>query len=132
VAILASTGALAPGVAAATHRDSVRIVLAAHIRVGEPTTIQLVGFAAQRASVELYSQPRRCPRTLTAEFKVSDVKIWVGGRTVDGHYSYRDPVSQPASTRGPQWFCAYLSYSDSGATTTVTAARESLRFRIPR
>ena len=107
-------------------------MLSRHIRVGRPTTIRLEGFAAQRASVELYSQPRPCPRSLTSEFKVSSVKIWVVGAQVHGRYTYSDAIAFPSSTKGAQWFCAYLSYSSADFSATITAARESLRFRISR
>jgi hypothetical protein len=61
--LLAVSGVAAP-------RDSIKVVLAKHILVGRPMVIKLAGYASgKKPEVWLYSQPQKCPSTLTAELK---------------------------------------------------------------
>jgi hypothetical protein len=93
-------------------------------------TIVLTGYASgKRPLVWLYSQPQKCPSTLTAEVKFKNPTIWITGGKVHGNYRYRDPIGLPSPTKGRQSFCAYLT-SFAPAFSYITEAHESLRFKI--
>jgi hypothetical protein len=116
--------------AMAVPRDSIRVVLAKHIVLGQKTVIELAGYASgKKPEVWLYSQPQKCPSTLTAEVKFSNETIWIDGGRVNGNYKYKDRLF-PSSTHGALNFCAYLT-SFGPTFNFITLAHESLRFRIP-
>jgi hypothetical protein len=115
----------------AAPRDSIKVVLAKHILVGRPMVIKLAGYASgKKPEVWLYSQPQKCPSTLTAELKFGNQTIWIDGGRVNGHYEYKDPIKYPESTHGALNFCAYLTYFGP-SFSFVTSAHDSRRFRIP-
>jgi hypothetical protein len=117
--------------AAAARSDSIKVVLAKHIRVGQPTVIELAGYASgKKPEVWLYSQPQKCPSTLNAEIKFSNETIWIDGGRVNGHYKYKDPIKYPESTHGRLNFCAYLTYFGPDFSF-ITSAHESRQFRVP-
>jgi hypothetical protein len=120
----------AAGQSAAAPRNSIKIVLPRHIKVGKPATIRLTGFASTHYQVDLMSDRGRCKRSFTAEANLGNVGLWVDGNFVHGHYKFAKFVAYPTSTHGRMYFCAYLIQSNLNGTTT-TIARSSLRFRIP-
>jgi hypothetical protein len=120
----------AAGLSAAAPRNSIKIVLPRHIKVGKPATIRLTGYASGKYQINLLSDPRRCRRSVTAEGDLGDVGIWVDGNFVHGHYKFAKFVPYPSSTHGRTYFCAYLIRTNLNGTST-TVARSSLRFRIP-
>ncbi len=133
-AAIGTTAALgglgAAGPSAAAPRNSIKIVLPRHIKVGKPATIRLTGFASSHYQVALLSDRGRCRRSFTAEGNLGNVSIWVDGNFVHGHYKFAKFVPYPSSTHGRMYFCAYLTQGKLNGTIT-TIARTSLRFRIP-
>jgi hypothetical protein len=116
--------------AAAAPRDSIRVVLAQHILVGQKTVIKLTGHASgTKPEVWLYAQPQKCPSTFAAELKFNNETIFIDGGHVKGHYTYKDPIAF-SNTHGPLNFCAYLT-SFSPDFSYINEAHDSLRFRIP-
>jgi hypothetical protein len=132
--LAALTGAslmLTLGADAAPH-NSIHLVLPEHIPTTKRLTIVLTGYASgTKPEVWLYSQPQRCPSTLTAEVKFNNQTIWISGGPVHGHYRYKDPVGFPSPTHGSQNFCAYLT-SFSPTYSFITEAHHTVRFKIPR
>jgi hypothetical protein len=129
-ATVALGGLGAAGQSAAAPRNSIKIVLPRHIKVGKPATIRLTGFASAHYQVALLSDRGRCRRTFTAEGNLGNVGIWIDGNFVHGHYTLGKFVPYPSSTHGRTYFCAYLIKNNLNGTST-TIARSSLRFRIP-
>ncbi len=117
----------------AAPRNSIKVVLPKQFLLGHGGVIELTGYASGTTpTLWLYSQPQRCPSTLTAETNISDVTIWIGlgHRVKDGRYKYRYPVDAQGSTHGAMNFCAYLT-NPGPNFSYITSAHASLRFRIP-
>jgi hypothetical protein len=131
VGVTVALGGLgAAGQSAAAPRNSIKIVLPRHIKVGKPATIRLTGFASRKYQIALLSDRGRCRRSFTAEGNLGNVGIWVDGNFVHGHYRFAKFVAYPESTHGRTYFCAYLIQNNLNGTSR-TIARGSLRFRIP-
>jgi hypothetical protein len=122
---------LGAAAAAATPRDSLKLVLPKHLHTGMNATLVLAGYASgTKPEVSLFSQPQPCASTFTAEVKFHNLTIWVeGGHVKDHQYRYKDPVGFSKSTRGSQNFCAYLT-SFSSTFSYITEAHETVRFNV--